>query len=169
MTTAFIGMGSNLGDRVARLRAGLAALAARPEAALVAVSPVFETAPVGGPAQGDYLNAVSEVTWSGNARQLLDALLGVETEQGRVRGSEADAPRTLDLDLLLFDDQVIDEPGLVVPHPRMALRGFVLEPLARLAPMLRHPILGETIEVLAGRVRVPAEVRFHTDGSKLLR
>ena len=169
MTPAFIGMGSNLGDRAARLKAGLEALVARPEAALVAVSPVFETAPVGGPAQGNYLNAVCEVEWSGDARQLLDALLDIETTQGRVRGTEADAPRTLDLDLLLFADCTIDEPGLVVPHPRMQLRGFVLEPLARIAPLLRHPVIGETIEALAEKARRPDGVRAYADGSLLLR
>ena len=169
MTTAFIGMGSNLGDRLARLRAGVRALSARSEAALRAVSPVFETAPVGGPAQGDYLNAVAEVDWRGEPRVLLEALLEIEAAQGRVRDDIADAPRTLDLDLLLFADHVIEEPGLVVPHPRMAGRSFVLEPLACIAPLERHPLLGDSIEALAERVRAPGEVRFHADGSHLLR
>ena len=166
---AFVGLGSNLGDRLQNLRAGVHGLAGRERAEIVAVSPVFETAPVGGPAQGDYLNAVCELEWRGAARGLLETLLEIETGAGRVRGGERDSPRTLDLDLLLFGEQRIDEPGLVVPHPRMTQRGFVLEPLARLVPLRRHPVRGESYSDLALAVRGSEDVRPYGDASLLLR
>jgi 7,8-dihydro-6-hydroxymethylpterin-pyrophosphokinase len=93
-------------------------------------------------------------------------LLAIEREAGRTRGSERHAPRTLDLDLLLFGSRVIDEPDLVVPHPRLHERGFVLEPLLELAPLLVHPVLGETVAALAARVRDPAAVRRRDAGGE---
>lgn len=128
---AFIGLGSNLGDRLAYLRTGLAHL---PD--VVAVSPVYETDPVGGPpGQGPYLNLVAELWSSASARQLLEAGQKAEAAAGRARGARW-GPRTLDVDVLLVGDLEVDQPDLKVPHPRMWERGFVLVPLADLAPEL---------------------------------
>lgn len=155
---AYVSIGSNLGDRDAHLALALRRLAALPESELVAVSPVFETEPVGPPPQGPFLNAAVRLRTALPPRALLDALLAIEAEAGRTRGVR-NAARTLDLDLLLYGGAVIDESGLHVPHPRLAERPFVLEPLAALAPALVHPTLGTSIAELAARVRDPAAVR----------
>ena len=127
---AFLGLGSNLGDRLGYLRAAVAAL---PD--VVAVSPVYETTPVGGPEQGPYLNCVVELHTSAGARQLLRSAQACEAAAGRVR-EERWGPRTLDVDVLWIDGSTVDEPDLVVPHPRMSERAFVLVPLRDLAPDL---------------------------------
>lgn len=149
---AYVSLGTNLGDRAAHLLAGLRGLATLPDTRLVACSPIFETAPFGPPPQGPYLNATAHLSTGLAPRTLLAGLLAIERRAGRVR-DVPNAARTLDLDLLLYGDHVVAEPGLVVPHPRLAERPFVLEPLAALAPRLVHPLLGETLEVLAARVR----------------
>jgi len=158
VTDAYVSIGTNLGDRDAHLALALRRLAELPETELVAVSPVFETHPVGPPPQGPFLNAAARLRTRLAPRALLDALLAIEREAGRVRG-ERNAARTLDLDLLLYGDRVLAEPGLILPHPRLAERPFVLEPLAALAPALVHPTLGEPIATLAARVRNPRAVR----------
>jgi 2-amino-4-hydroxy-6-hydroxymethyldihydropteridine diphosphokinase len=158
----YVGLGSNLGDRDAHLSAALHALREMASVVVHAVSPIFETDPVGPPPQGPYLNAVVQLTTSLTPRELLDALLTIESREGRTRSGLRDAPRTLDLDLLLFGERTLDEPGLIVPHPRLAERGFVLEPLCELAPRLLHPTIGETIGALAERVRDPGAVRWYS-------
>jgi len=155
----YVAMGSNLGDREAHLAAGLAALRATGGIEIVAVSPLYETDPIGPPPQGPYLNGAIEFLTTLVPGALLARLLEIEVLQGRTRGPDRNAPRTLDLDLLLYGDRILAGPELEVPHPRLAERPFVLEPLCDLAPDLIHPTLGETIEVLAGRVRDPAGVR----------
>lgn len=126
---AFLALGSNLGDRVATLRRAVSLLDD-----VVAVSPVYETAPVGGPEdQGPYLNAVVELATDRSPRQLLETCRRLEVDAGRAR-QERWGPRTLDVDILLVGDQVVEEEDLVVPHPRMWERRFVLAPLADLAP-----------------------------------
>jgi 2-amino-4-hydroxy-6-hydroxymethyldihydropteridine diphosphokinase len=126
---AFLGLGSNLGDRWQHLRDGVAAL---PD--VVAISPVYETDPVGGPAgQGAYLNLVVELDTERSPRALLDVAHEAEAAAHRVR-RERWGPRTLDVDVLLVGNQVLDEPDLVIPHPRLWERPFVLIPLADLAP-----------------------------------
>jgi 2-amino-4-hydroxy-6-hydroxymethyldihydropteridine diphosphokinase len=128
---AFLGLGSNLGDRRAHLREAVAAL---PD--VVAVSPVYETSPVGGPeGQGPYLNCVVELQTELEPRELLAVAQRLEAAAGRER-KERWGPRTLDVDVLLVDDLTVEEPDLVVPHPRMWERRFVLVPLADLAPEL---------------------------------
>jgi 2-amino-4-hydroxy-6-hydroxymethyldihydropteridine diphosphokinase len=138
---AFLGLGSNLGDRRQHLRDAVAAL---PD--VVAVSPVYETDPVGGPqGQGPYLNLVVELDTEKSPRELLGAAQAAEAAAHRVR-RERWGPRTLDVDVLMVGELVIDEPDLVVPHPRLWQRAFVLVPLADLAPDL----VGERIGLAAG-------------------
>jgi len=128
---AFLGLGSNLGDRLGHLRRAIESI---PD--VVAVSPVYETDPMGGPVgQGAYLNAVVELGTDLAPRDLLALARRLEAEAGRVR-TERFGPRTLDVDVLLVGDQVVDDDDLVVPHPRMWERRFVLAPLADLAPEL---------------------------------
>jgi 2-amino-4-hydroxy-6-hydroxymethyldihydropteridine diphosphokinase len=134
---AVLGVGSNLGDRLANLQAAVDELAARPGVRVLRSSRVYETDPVGGPPQPDYLNAVVAIETSLDPLELLSACLAVERDLGRVR-AERWGPRTIDVDVLVFDERTIDEPELVVPHPRMLERPFVLVPLAEIDadPML---------------------------------
>jgi 2-amino-4-hydroxy-6-hydroxymethyldihydropteridine diphosphokinase len=136
--TAFLGLGSNLGDRLGNLQAAVDALGREPVMRVVASSRVWETAPVGGPAQPDYLNAVLRVETDGSARDLLEAAQRVEAALGRVRAERWGA-RTIDVDVLLFGDERIDEPDLIVPHPRFAERAFVVVPLLELDPQPAMP------------------------------
>lgn len=133
----FIGLGANLGELHATLEAALAAVAALPQTRVLAVSSAWRSAPVGadGP---DYLNAVAELRTGLEPLALLEALLAIEQQHGRERPYRH-APRTLDLDLLLYGDQVMDTPRLQLPHPRLHQRAFVLRPLLELAPDLRAP------------------------------
>ncbi len=147
MTVAYVGLGSNLGDRRATLEGAVAELGLTPGVRVLRVSSFHETDPVGGPPQPRYVNAVAEVETSLGPRALLDRLRAVEARFGRERGARW-GPRTLDLDLLLHGEDVIDEPGLAVPHPRMAERAFVLAPLRELVPDGRHPVLGRTFSQL---------------------
>jgi 2-amino-4-hydroxy-6-hydroxymethyldihydropteridine diphosphokinase len=156
---AFVSLGTNLGDRAGHLVAALRALAGLPGTSLLRLSPVFETDPVGPPPQGRFLNAVAWLRTTLAPDVLLAALLEIEAQAGRVRGAERWAARSLDLDLLLFGSGTIHEPGLEVPHPRLAERPFVLEPLAALAPALYPPGLGASVADLAARVRDPRAVR----------
>lgn len=134
---AYIALGANLGDAAATLRAAVHALGAQPGIELVQASPFYRTAPLdaGGP---DFVNAVAEVRTTLTAPALLDALLAIESDFGRERPYR-NAPRTLDLDLLLYGDARIDSPRLTVPHPRMRERAFVLVPLADIAPQRVPP------------------------------
>ncbi|HKJ25128.1 MAG TPA: 2-amino-4-hydroxy-6-hydroxymethyldihydropteridine diphosphokinase [Myxococcota bacterium] len=158
-TEVFVAFGSNVGDRAAHLRAGAEALAATRGVEPIAYSHVYETDPVGPPPQGPYLNAVMELRTTLTPTDLLARLLEIERQQGRTRGGERNAARTLDLDLLDFGGRCLDEPGLELPHPRLHERGFVLVPFAELAGDRLHARLGEPIEELADRVGDPAAVR----------
>ena len=144
MPRAYIGLGANLGDREATIRAALAAL---PD--VVAVSELRETAPVGVVDQPPFLNGAAALETELSARELLDALLEVERRLGRERRERWGA-RTIDLDLLLYADETIDEPGLTVPHPRLHERRFALEPLFDLDPELAIPGHGRVSDLLAG-------------------
>ena len=135
---AFVGLGSNLGDRIGHLQSAVDGLAQVPGVRVVAVSGVYETTPVGGPPQYEYLNAVVDVDTELSPRALLDAARDLEAGAGRVR-AERWGPRTLDVDVLLVGEERVDDPDLTVPHPRMWERGFVLAPLADLAPELVEP------------------------------
>ncbi|ALJ90130.1 2-amino-4-hydroxy-6-hydroxymethyldihydropteridine diphosphokinase [Thermus aquaticus] len=145
---AYVGLGSNLGDRAAYLLLGLSALSRLPETRLLRLSPVYETDPVG-PPQPPYLNMVAELETALSPKGLLAEMLRVEKALGRER-RERWGPRTLDLDLLLYGDLVLEEAGLSVPHPRLHERAFVLVPLLDLLPEGRHPLLGQSFaELLA--------------------
>jgi len=147
-STSFIGLGGNLGDRQSFLDKAVAALQEHERLSVVQVSSYYETEPVGGPPDAPlFLNAVVQVETDLEPRELLAVLLDIERQLGRVRG-ERNAPRTIDLDLLLYDDLILNDPGLTIPHPRMHERGFVLEPMAEIAPDLVHPILGDTMQEL---------------------
>ncbi len=137
-TTCFIGLGSNLSDPLRQLQLARIALAQIPHTQLTGFSPLYRSAPVGPAGQGDYINAVAQLETHLPPESLLDALQAIENQQGRERG-ERWGPRTLDLDLLLYGDQVIDTPRLQVPHPQIAQRNFVLVPLLALAPEMRLP------------------------------
>jgi 2-amino-4-hydroxy-6-hydroxymethyldihydropteridine diphosphokinase len=145
----FVGIGSNLGDREAYLRRALELLAADPGIEVEQMSRIRETDPWGVLDQPRFLNAAARLTTDLEPRALLDRLLAVENALGRVRTGERYGPRTIDLDLLLYGDRVIDEPGLRVPHPRLSERRFVLEPLAELDPALEVPGRGSVQALLA--------------------
>lgn len=159
MSRAFVSLGSNLGDREAHLQRALRAIGATAGIQQLEVSRIYETDPVGPLPQGPYLNAVVEIETELEPRALLERLLQIEAEEGRIRRGVRGEARTLDLDLLLFDDRCIEDDALVVPHPRMHERGFVLEPLCELAPQWVHPRSGQTVAELAARVRDPEAVR----------
>jgi 2-amino-4-hydroxy-6-hydroxymethyldihydropteridine diphosphokinase len=154
---ALIGLGSNLGDRRATLESALAQLSAAPGVVVAKVSSFHETAPVGGPeGQGLFLNAAAALDTTLEPLPLLHLLLDIEARHGRTRTVHW-GPRTLDLDLLLFDDRVVNTPELSVPHPRLAVRRFVLEPLAEIAPDAVNPVTKRTVlEMLADLDRAPA-------------
>jgi len=143
VTTAFVGIGSNLGEPERQIAAALEELAAEDGIELVAASTLRETEPVGYLDQPSFLNGAAQLETALPPRELLERLLEIESRLGRVRGEGPRfGPRTIDLDLLLYGDETIDEPGLTVPHPRLAERRFALEPLAELAPGLEIPGLG---------------------------
>jgi 2-amino-4-hydroxy-6-hydroxymethyldihydropteridine diphosphokinase len=149
MTRAYVGLGANLGDRAAALRGALDELAGEPGVEVLAVSAVRETDPVGIVEQPPFLNAAAAVETSLSPRELLDRLLGVEHRLGRTRTGPRFGPREIDLDLLLYGDELVDEPGLTVPHPRLHERLFALEPLAELDPGLVVPGRGPVADLLA--------------------
>jgi len=144
---AFVALGANLGQPDLQVRDAVAALAAMPGTRLLAASSLYRSAPVGVGEQPEFTNAVAAIETGLGARALLDALLAIEARFGRRREFPG-AARMLDLDLLLYGDQTIDEPGLVVPHPRMHERAFVLAPLAEIAPDATIPGKGRVAALL---------------------
>ena len=150
-TTAYIGLGSNLGDRKGHIDKALKILAGDEGIELAGASDIIETAPLGGGGNREYLNAVAEVTTTLSAEGLHKVMADIETSLGRTR-PEKFSPRTIDLDLLLFGDEIINSPDLTVPHSQMHLRSFVLKGLCQLSPELLHPVLGETVTELAHRL-----------------
>ena len=157
---AYIGLGSNLGDREGMIREAIQSIAALPETTLGRVSSLYDTEPVGELEQPNFLNAVIAVDTELTARRLLWNLMLIERQLGRVRAPKSRyGPRTIDLDMLFFGDLVLDEPELQLPHPEVANRAFVLIPLAELEPTLMHPVLGETVVNLLARLKARPGVR----------
>jgi len=145
---AFVGIGSNLDGPRAQVLAAFAALDAVPQTRVTGRSPLYCSAPLGGPPQPDYVNAVARLATALDPEALLDALRAIEAGQGRAR-SEENAPRTLDLDLLLYDATILDTPRLQLPHPRLHERRFVLAPLLDLEPAAWIPGRGAAADLLA--------------------
>jgi 2-amino-4-hydroxy-6-hydroxymethyldihydropteridine diphosphokinase len=161
--TVYIALGSNLGNRRATLDGAIEALRTRPGIVVTRISSFHETDPEGGPpGQGKYLNAAAELSTDLSPRQLINLLLEVEKESGRVR-RERYGPRTLDLDLLLYGDLQSRDPDLMIPHPRMHERLFVLEPLVEIAPKAVHPLMGLTVHDLLQQLQ--AKRRGELSGS----
>ena len=173
-TVAYVGLGSNLGDRRRHLIQAMQRLAQRAEIEIEQVASLYETSPVGGPSgQPPYLNSVARLKVTCTPRELLNVALSIEASLGRQR-DERWAARTIDIDILLLGDEIVDETDLHIPHPRLHLRRFVLEPLCELAGEIIHPTLGKSIamafvpasssepgtslEVGVGRGRVAAQV-----------
>lgn len=146
---SYIGLGSNLGNPEAQLTTALAALNRIPDTTLVRCSSFYRSKPLGPDCQPDYINAVALLHTRFTATGLLARLQAIENRQGRVRDGEKWGPRTLDLDMLLYGNDTIDEPGLIVPHPQIRHRNFVLMPLLELAPDIEIPGLGRADKLLA--------------------
>jgi 2-amino-4-hydroxy-6-hydroxymethyldihydropteridine diphosphokinase len=144
VTRAYVGLGANLGDREAAIREAASRLGPH------RLSSLRETEPWGYEDQPSFLNAAAEIEWGQTPRALLDRLLEIEGELGRTREGPRYGPRTIDLDLLLFGEEVVDEPGLTIPHPRLHERLFVLEPMFELEPGLVVPGHGDLADLIAG-------------------
>ena len=144
---AYIGIGSNLDDPEQQVRAAIDALARLPRSTFVGASRLYRTAPWGKADQPAFVNAAAAVSTALSPRELLSALLAIERAQGRVRDGERWGPRVIDLDILVYGDARIDEPGLHVPHPRLAERAFVLVPFSEIAPYIDIPGLGKVHEL----------------------
>ena len=151
MKKAYIALGSNLGKRIENLKRALELLNTEQDISVLKVSPVYETAPVGGPEQGAFLNACASLETDLPPEELLLKMLHIEDELGRVR-EERWGPRLIDLDLLIYEDKIVNTELLEIPHPRLAERGFVLVPLADIAPDLKVPGCNKTVAELLSQL-----------------
>ena len=162
MPTAFLSLGSNLGDRLANLKRAIEKIEEPSQIMVTKVSPVYETEPVGRENQGWFLNLVLQVETSLEPFALLERLSSIEDQMGRKREKRWGS-RNIDLDILLYDTRMVDSERLTIPHPRMHERRFVLVPLAQIAPKLLHPRLEKNIEELLARCEDESEVRPHPE------
>jgi len=158
VVTAYIGLGANLGDREASIKEALSELA-RSDCRLVLVSSIYETAPMGFSDQPDFLNAVAEIETDLEPRELLDVLGRIERRIGREETFKW-GPRIIDLDILLYGDQILAEDNLEIPHPEMQHRAFVLTPLAEIAPEVKHPVLGLTAREMSAEIGAEGVRRY---------
>jgi 2-amino-4-hydroxy-6-hydroxymethyldihydropteridine diphosphokinase len=147
MTKVFIGVGSNLGEREKHIQLARDLLGSIRGVRITACASLRETEPLGGPPQGKYMNTVWQIETDLGPKKLMEHLMEIERQLGRVR-EELNGPRTIDLDILFYEQEIIDRPGLVIPHPRAHERPFVLEPMTELDPDFRHPALKKTMKVL---------------------
>ena len=152
MARVFIGVGSNQDSRLYHISNAIHTLGDVKGVRVAQLAPVIETEPLGGMPQGLYLNTVVEIETSLPPGELLQALKAIEHKEGRIQSAERWSPRPIDLDILLYDDKIIKQADLEVPHPRMHERRFVLEPIAQLAPNIMHPVLRESISTLLGNL-----------------
>ncbi|MDY6826289.1 MAG: 2-amino-4-hydroxy-6-hydroxymethyldihydropteridine diphosphokinase [Bacillota bacterium] len=157
---AYIGLGSNIGSRLTNLRQSLTLLARIPSIRIKTVSPIYETEPVGGPVQGYYLNACASLLTTLPPETLMEAMLDVENRIGRIR-IERWGPRTIDLDMLVYENMVMNTARLALPHPRLGERCFVLIPLSDIAPNLAIPGQGKTVRELLSKCPSEEEVRYY--------
>lgn len=153
---AYLALGSNIGDREGYIKKAVELLKAHPQIRVLAVSPLYNTAPVGFIDQPDFLNGAVAVDTVLMPHELLDVCLGIEKRLGRVRTVRW-GPRTIDIDLLLYDDLVINGEDLALPHPRMHERAFVLQPLCDIAPDAVHPVYNKTIKKLYEALTIKGE------------
>ncbi len=157
---AYVGLGSNLGDRESQIRTAIEQIALLPETQLVQGSSLYDTTPVGELDQPNFLNAVAVFETELEPRVFLWNLLLIERRLGRVRRADSRyGPRTIDLDLLIHGDTILDEPGITLPHPEIARRAFVLVPLVEVDPHLVHPALGVPVSTLLDRVEARPSIR----------
>jgi len=152
MNRVFIGIGSNEGDRLARMSEAVRLLGETDGVRVAQMAMIFETEPRGGPPQEPYLNTVLEIETALEPSALLGVCQEIERRLGRRPSAQRWSPRPIDLDLLLYDERIVEEPGLSIPHPRLHERRFVLAPLAQLAPELIHPTLRQPIRALAASI-----------------
>lgn len=157
-TDAYIALGSNIGDRELNMLRAVAEIGRLPDSRVTALSPFYETSPVGNPYQGAFYNAALRLSTTLGARRLLECLLRIEVDTFRRVRTVHHGPRSMDLDLLLYGAQVINEEDLVVPHPRLTERRFVLQPLSDIAPELQHPISGQTMAELLSSLKTDETV-----------
>lgn len=158
MQTIYLGLGTNLGDRTANLQAAISRLAEELE--ITAVSPIYQTPPWGVTDQPDFLNLCLKAETDLPPAKLLTFVKNLETKLGRQPGKRW-GPRLIDIDILFYADQIIETENMIIPHPRLAERAFVLRPLAEIAPDFVHPVFGETVMALSKRVE-DAEIRPFT-------
>src|SRR6266567_8515515 len=157
-TLVYLSLGSNVGDRAAHLRGAIALLEL--EGRVVSVSSLYETEPVEFTEQAWFLNCAVALETTETPEQLMAAILHIEQQMGRQR-LQRKGPRTLDIDILLFGDTILDSPALTIPHPAMQERRFVLQPLAEIAPQARHPVLKKTVRELLDALPAGKAVRRH--------